>query len=246
MTLESVVCWRWAPRAGYRSSYAPDTVNVLKDMVRRNYPRRVRFICVTDDASGIDSDVEIIADAKDFADVPSPHGGRNPSCYRRLRMFRPDIGDILGRRFVSLDLDTVITGDLSPLWDRSEDIVFWGDTNPQKGSHYNGSMVLMTAGARPHVWTTFDPAESPSKALRARAWGSDQGWISCVLGPGEAKWSRADGVYSFRNDIERRGGALPSNARLVSFHGRLDPWATEAQRLEWVKQHYRRETAVAA
>lgn len=243
--IESVVCWRWKPREGYRSSYGPETVNVLRDMIRRQYPHPHRFICVTDDPHGIDAGIEVLPGWDDFAAVPSPHGGKNPSCYRRLRMFHPDAAQWFGQRFVSLDLDVVITGDLSPLWNRPEPIVFWGDTNPQPGSHYNGSMVLMTAGSRPQVWTDFDPATSPRRSLQARCWGSDQGWISYRLGKGEAKWTKADGVYSFRNDL-KQSRVLPPNAKIVIFHGAHDPWSPHAQQWPFVREHYRADAEVTA
>lgn len=234
----TVVCWKWKPANGYRSTFGPDTVNVLRRMVARHYADPHRFVCVTDDPAGIDAGVQIIEPWNDFADVPSPHGGKNPSCYRRLRMFHPEIGQVFGERFVSLDLDVVITGDLRPLWNRPEDFVAWGDTNPRPGSHYNGSMMLMRAGARPQVWTQFDPSKSPQLSLRAGAWGSDQGWISYVLGKGEAKWGKQDGVYSFRNHLQRCPD-LPTNARIAIFHGSVDPWRPEVQaRYHWVKTHY--------
>ena len=235
MTPVSVVCWKWEPRPGYRSTFGPETVNVLRSMVRRHYGD-CRFICVTDDTAGLDPGVEVVPDWKDFADIPSPHGGKNPSCYRRLRAFSPDIASVFGTRFVSLDLDTVVVGDLHPLWDRPEDFVIWGDTN--KSTFYNGSMMLMTAGSRRQVWEQFDPRKSPQQSKADGKWGSDQGWISYCLGPGEAKWSRADGVYSFRNDLQKTHD-LPANARLVSFHGRLDPWAAYIQQqYPWVKRHW--------
>lgn len=235
----TVVTWRWKPADGYRSTFGPDTVNVLRRMVARHFPHPHRFVCVTDDAAGIDASVEILPAWNDFAGVPSPHGGRNPSCYRRLRLFHPDAAQWFGERFVSLDLDMVITGDLTPLWHRPEDIVLWGDTNPLPGSHYNGSMMLLRAGARPRVWTEFDPAVSPQLSLRAKCHGSDQGWISYCLGPGEAKWTRADGVYSYRNDLAPHGASrLPSDAKLVVFHGHVDPWAPEGQRIEWIRTFY--------
>ncbi len=234
----SVVTWKWKPREGYRSTFGPDTVNVLKRMIDRHYSDPHRFICVTDDADGIDPSVEILPLWNDFADVPSPHGGKNPSCYRRLRMFHPEIGKHFGERFVSLDLDAVITGDMRPIWNRPEDFVAWGDTNPRPGSHYNGSMILLRAGARPQVWERFDPVTSPRESLRARCWGSDQGWISFVLGQGEAKWSRRDGVYSFRNDLQKCP-SLPANAKIVLFHGNVDPWQPAAQaRHSWIQEHY--------
>lgn len=233
----SVLCWKWTPMRGYRSTFGPETVNALKQMVTRHYPHPFRFMCVTDDPVGIGPDVEIVPAFNDYADLPSPHGEKNPSCYRRLRMFHPEIGAVFGERFVSLDLDMVITGDLTPLWHRPDDLVLWGDTNPQPGSHYNGSMLLMTAGCRPFVWTDFDPIVSPRRAIAAKCWGSDQGWLSFRLGPGEAKWTKADGVYSFRNDLQGRSD-LPMNAKVVSFHGSQDPWGQKPQRLDWVRAHY--------
>lgn len=245
MKPETILTWKWKPFDGYRSSYGPETVNTLRSMVARHYPHPHRFVCVTDDPRGLDPRVEAIPLWNDFANVPNPHdiiGGlrrpKNPSCYRRLRMFHPEIATVFGKRFVSMDLDSVITGDLTPLWDRPEDIVFWGDTNPR--THYNGSMVLMTAGARPQVWTDFDPKVSPQKSKAAGCFGSDQGWISYRLGPGEAKWSKADGVYSFRNDIIPKRLPLPGNAKVVFFHGRYDPWAhVVQQQYVWVREHYR-------
>jgi hypothetical protein len=242
----TVVTWKWKPQPGYRSSYPPSTVNTLAAMIRRHYPHPHRMVCVTDDPAGIDPRVEILPAWDDFANIPSPHGGKNPSCYRRLRLFHPDAAQWFGERYVSLDLDVVITGDLTPLWHRPEPIVFWGDTNPLPGSHYNGSMMLMTAGSRPQVWTDFDPAKSPQLSLKARCFGSDQGWISYRLGKGEAKWTRADGVYSFRNELQKTK-QLPANARIVVFHGRIDPWSAEAQHgWPWVREHYRSDAEVAA
>lgn len=236
MTPLTIVCWRWTPAPGYRSAYLPQTVNVLRRMVQRHYPTPHRFLCVTDDPAGLDPAIEIVPLWDDFAHVPSPHGKKNPSCYRRLRAFSPDIADVFGPRFVSLDLDCVITGDLRPLWERPEAIVMYGDTNPK--THYNGSMLLMTAGARPQVWDRFDPQHSPQLSKNAGCFGSDQGWISYCLGPGEAKWSRADGVYSFRNDIKQNPDRLPANARIVMFHGNEDPWGIQAHGLDWVRQHW--------
>ncbi len=230
-----MICWRWKPKPAYRSIFAPATVNTLKRMVRRHCQIPHRFLCITDDPVGLDADIEAVTLPPDFASLPSPHGGNNPSCYRRLRMFSPDFKAIAGDRFVSLDLDCVITRDVTALWDRPEDFIAWGDTSPR--TLYNGSMILMTAGARRKVWDDFKPKTSPQVALAAGYWGSDQGWISYCLGKGEAKWTVDDGVYSFRNHLSRVRD-LPKNARMVIFHGQHDPWSLVPQRLPWVREHY--------
>jgi hypothetical protein len=235
----TVVCYRWRSADGI-ARFSVEAVNTLRRMVARHYPRPHRFVCVTDDATGLARGIEIVPLWRDFASLPSPHGPKFPSCYRRLRAFSPEIATLFGPRFVSLDLDCVITGDLQPLWDRAEPLVIWKDTHPR--ARYNASMLLLSAGARPQVWRRFDPAVSPAETLASGTCnGSDQGWISYCLGPGEATWTSADGVYSFKNEIykKRPASVLPENARIVLFHGTVKPWSALAQQFRWVRQHYR-------
>lgn len=234
----TVVCWRWRPAPNYRSKFPPNSVRILRNMVKRNYSKPHRFVCVCDHPAEIDRDIETIKLWPEWGDIQSPHGGHNPSCYRRLKMFSPEAKSLFGERFVSLDLDTVVVGDLTPLWDRPEPFVMWGETDPR--SWYNGSMLLMSAGSRPQVWDRFNPLTSPKEAKAAGRFGSDQGWISHVLGPGEATWNEADGVYSFRLPQHLNNGAkpLPENARIVMFHGGTDPDSPRAQRHKWVRKAY--------
>ena len=234
----SVITWRWQPHRGYRSTFPVQTVNVLRRMVARHYAHPHRFLCVTDDPKGLDPDVEVVPLWSDYATLPNPSGHpRNPSCWRRLKAFSAEIAEVFGPRFVSLDLDMVLTGDVGPLWNRPEDFVIWGDTNGRNA--YNGSMFLLTAGARRQVWETFEPKRAIRACAAARQFGSDQAWIGACLGTREARWTQADGVYSFRNDLKEGAKPLPANARVVSFHGHIDPWAPAGQRLPWVREHYR-------
>lgn len=235
MLPESIVCWKWKT-PGYRSTFGPETVNTLARMVRRNLDSSVRVICVTDDPEGIDPSVEALSLPNDFPAVQSPHGPRWPSCYRRLRAFHPQAATWFGARFVSIDLDVVVTGDLAPVFDRDEDFVGWQDPNRPK--QFCGSLFELRAGARPHVWEAFDPKTSPARAAAAGYMGSDQAWISYCL-PNDAKWDRSAGVFSFRRDLADGLLPLPTEARLVVFHGAFDPWGREAQRLEWVRENYR-------
>lgn len=232
----SVVTFKWGNHPDLNTARH---VNILRRMVERNYRGEHRFICVTDNAAGIDKDVEVVPLWDDFSGLQSPHGPRYPSCYRRLKLFSKEIEAIIGKRFVSLDLDCVITGDVTALWNRPENIVLWkGKTNPT--TYYNGSMLLMTAGARPHVWEEFVPTLSPRKATNARQFGSDQGWISYRLGPHEAAWGNGDGVYSYKIHVARNRGGLPPNARIVFFNGKdCDPADNAAQRLPWVRDNWR-------
>ncbi len=244
MTPLTFVCYRWQT-PGYRSKFQPEHVTILRDMLERHYHGPHRFVVVDEHPDEIDKSIEAIQLWPDHRHLPPPQGGKNPSCYVRLKGYSAEIASLFGPRFVVMDLDLVIVGDVTPLFNRPDDFVIWGDTN--RNTYYNGGLVLMNAGARRHVWDRFDPKISPTLAVKAQCFGSDQAWISYCLGPGEKKWSKLDGVYSFRNDFRMKSVRdLPANARLVMFHGSEDPWGVRVLRdYPWVRQHYvcsRRET----
>lgn len=153
-------------------------------------------------------------------------------------MFAPDAGETFGERVVSIDLDTVIVSDVTPLFDRTEDFVIWGESDFPHTTPYCGSLWMLKTGSRPHVWTAFHPETSPREAWRAGCRGSDQGWLAYILGKGEATWTRKDGVYSQRKHISKLGNRLPDNARLISWHGKVDPWTYSSMQIPYVKQHY--------
>jgi hypothetical protein len=237
----SVVTWLWRDR-GYRSTFTPAHVHTLYAMVARHYARPFAKVCVTDDSAGLDADIRVVPLWPDHRGLPSPHGHGNPGCYERIKAFDPATAAQLGARFVSLDLDSVIVGDLTPLWDRPDPFVIWHlrmghRTNGQKGV-YNGSMWLMDAGARPDVWTRFTGQRSAREAYRAGQHGSDQGWMQYVLGADVPHWDQADGVYSYKYDLlARHRGQLPADARVVFFHGKPDPWDPQLDRT-WVREAY--------
>lgn len=216
----TVVTFKWHV-PGYRAKFEAGHVNVLRNMVARHYLRPHRFVCFTDDPAGLAPGVEAHPVWSDHAAVPNPTGGGRPSCYRRLKLWAPEMGAILGERFVCIDLDTVILRDVSPLWDRDEDVVMW--RSPGMPWPYNGAMFMANTGARPHVWSEFDPATSPQRTTDAGYRGSDQAWMSLALGPNEAAWDERDGVYYY-NSIPRPRHRVPKDARIVFTTAGNPPW----------------------
>jgi hypothetical protein len=184
-------------------------------MLERHVHLPHRLICVTDDPSGIDERVQIVP----LWDKCRYLGG----CYNRLWVFSKSAKKLFGDRFVCIDLDCVLVGDCTPLFDRPDDFII-NSYNPCPGDHkdqlYNGSMFMQTAGARSQLWTSFKPSKTPQIVQDdPNTIGTDQAWIRHKLGRGEARWSNADGVYEAR----QVGNSLPANARIVFFSGRRDP-----------------------
>lgn len=231
------VTFKWQT-PGYRCKFGPQTVNVLHSMLKRCYSGSFELVCVTDDPKGIQPEIRIVPLWTEHSKIPSPHGHGYPSCYRRLKMFSKDAGAMFGPRFVSIDLDVVLTGDVTPLFDHDLDFKMYGDT--ARGTPYNGSLIQHKSGTRTQLWEKFDPRFSPQHGIAKRYIGSDQAWIGVCLGPNEPKFTAKDGVYSYRNEIKPKGGRLPKDARIVIWHGHRNPWDIDSQRIyPWVREHYR-------
>jgi hypothetical protein len=236
--IDSLVTFKWQPRRAYRSKFTAHHVNTLRQSFARHYPKPHRFICVTDDPVGIEPGIEIVPLWDDFSKLRNPTWPTGPNCYRRLPVFGKKFAEIAGNRFMCMDLDVVITGDMTDIVDRTEDFVIWGTTNPR--IPYCASMFLMTAGVHEEVLTDFDPLRSPRIASNAGYRGSDQGWINYKLGKDIPVWNRSHGVFSYKDHVlDNFRGLLPSNARIVIFHGKPDPWDNTANAMSpWIKKHY--------
>jgi len=198
-------------------------------MVRRYLSIPHRIAVVTDLPGDYDG-IDVIAPPHDFEDARIPTWGEHmPQCLRRIAMFRPDAASIFGERFISMDLDCVISGPLDPLFDRSEDFVMYRGVTRQRP--YNGSMLMMTAGVRPQVYERF----TPEGAIEAgqRYLGSDQAWISHVLGAGEATWGAENGVHAWDSQWNR------GDPRITFFLSKDKPWNFVDAGDPFVCGHYR-------
>jgi hypothetical protein len=247
----SIITFKYA-KPTYRTQYEAKHVNSLYRNVLRVYPHPFRFFCVTDDPKGLDSAIEYVPLWKDHFNLVNPsHPTSRPNCYPRLKLFDIKMREIFGDRFVSLDLDMVLIKEADVLWHRPEEFVIY---DAKGDDHYNGSMFLMTAGARQQVWDRFDPVLSPKLTTAANMRGSDQAWIRYCLAPDAATWTNEEGAYAYLHIIppsrERRSrplarwklprnGSLPEGARVVIFAGEFKPWDRAALVMSpWIRDYY--------
>lgn len=234
MSKFAVVCFLWRPeQTGDKVprvvTYGAGHVNTLYRMVQRHLHMDHEFVCVTDMPEGIDPGVRI---------VPLWNKCRHMGgWWNRLYVFAPEMREIIAPRFVCIDLDVVITGDITPLFDRSEDFIInkYHCLNPavDPDQYLNGGMFMMDAGARREVWDTFGEHAPAIVARHPRMCiGGDQAWMRLVLGKREVRWTEADGVHEALVVRDK----LPPGARMVFFAGRRDPTVRPAA---WVREHYR-------
>jgi hypothetical protein len=234
------VCWKWRPPDPnpYKqfNSYESKHVNVLYSMLKRNMQNSFRLICLTDDSKGIRKEVEILPVWDDFAEL----GG----CYRRLKLFKPEMKELIGEWIVSIDLDCVILSDITSLFKFNHDFRILEAFNPpkRKKTLFCGSLYMLKAGSHPEVWESFDPSMvilRPKLSHRYhgfKGFGTDQLVIAAIL-PWAKTWSRKDGIQVYREFLKH---PLPKNTRIVFFNGRFDPSHEELQeRHPWIRKAWR-------
>lgn len=225
-----IVFWKWEhpTRLHILFDFTADVVNRRRQELARflNIPHEV--VCITDNPNGLDSAIRAVPLWSEGAAL----GG----CWRRLRAFSPEMREIIGPRFAWIDLDSTILGPMDDILGRPEDAVFYR-SDSIAGTPYNGSMILMDAGAKAEVWNQFDPARAPAIVAAAGLKGTDQAWIAHVLGPDQPVWTKEDGVMHFTRDCIPD---LPPQSRIVFFPGpqkmhmpnarRHAPWIAELDR----------------
>jgi hypothetical protein len=149
-----------------------------------------------------------------------------------------DEARVLGERVLLIDIDLVVVADLTPIFDPPQEFVGWRPFRDWGNQcRFGGGIYLHTPGSRAHVWNDFNGSRSIAQARAAGFRGSDQAWISFKLSGQETYWGRESGIYSIR-DFRTEQEALPPDARLVQMNGPVKPWAPEAQRISWIRQHW--------
>jgi hypothetical protein len=158
----TVVTWKWGRLFG------PEYVNTMRSMMLRHLHVPHQLVCVTEDPVGIDSDVTCVPPPYRLSTGHPPHHAGltfpgTPRCIRRLKQYDGAWArEYLGPRFLSIDLDVVVTGDVTPLFDRLAPLVLWRVGYAQV---YSGGIVLMDAGALDGMWQAF--SLNPERYARA-------------------------------------------------------------------------------
>jgi hypothetical protein len=119
--------------------FHPDDINTLKRAALANTSSKIRFICLTDNSTGLDTDIEVypIPDFDLYDDTPKI------GIWPKISLFHPDVADYADC-FVFLDIDTIVTSSLDDLCKDPDD-----------------TLMMLAAGQR---WRQMDASLSPSPA----------------------------------------------------------------------------------
>lgn len=227
-----------------RRSYTFNTQHpiILRNMLKRNCSIPHELVIITDSHEAAET-----FSKENIRCVPQDMRTHvDGTCLRKLMIHRPDIGGLLGRRIVALDLDIVIVSNIDSLFDREEDAVFFRNPNFEPGNRrafFQGSVQMITAGARSQLYTDFNSEITPSWINR-RFGGAEQAYISEMLSWNEAYWDQSHGIYGAGRLFDSRpdGGVtseLPENAKLIVIPGDREPSQKHVQEIHpWIAENY--------
>lgn len=106
----NVLCIKWGTK------YGAQYVNRLYQGVNKYLHRPFRFLCLTDDATGIDDGVEIAPLPVTPFDEDAFDARRGGETWRKVGLFQPGLAGLAGDTLF-LDLDIVITGEMDDFFE---------------------------------------------------------------------------------------------------------------------------------
>jgi len=221
----NVVCLKWG------TLYGAEYVNKLYGMVQRNVSDPVRFVCFTEDASGIRPEVEVAP----LPVFPEPEWkyARYCSAWRKLALFDSTALGLSGKTLF-LDLDVVILRSLEPFFSASNTFAMLENWyQPGKGQ----ASVMMFQGdiMKPVLERYLNNSIAVLDQFQ-----TEQEYISHSVAEG-ATFFPASLCLSYKKHVMRQGlnrfcssaYTEPSDAHIIVFHGRPNP--PDAIKGEWGK-----------
>lgn len=224
--------------------FSVDDVNRLAAGLKRHIKQPYRFACIND--KGFPPFSKNVHHSWPIIDEELT---KVKGCFARLRMFDPVwqqnypgykmYSELYGDkteldRIVNIDLDTIITDELDPLFDRPEPLVIMKGANKVNPCPFNGALIMLTPGAHPEVWHDFTMEAASS--IPRHEFPDDQGWLWYKV-PGAAGWNvgAEHGVYVWQKRGWPSGEELPEGACLVTF---VNKGPRDIAHLPWVKEHW--------
>jgi len=237
------------------SSFSADYLKALYGAVLQHCPSSgcdVEFVCLTDKVEEAESVLKTSENGIRFR--VEKLNNEWPGWWSKIELFRPDLFD-LGSWIIYFDLDSMIVGSLYPFLrlpqllklSFGEDNVFcalrpFGNLERIRGVF--GSGIMCWFGNSDDFVSIYDGFSFPSTAEQFRG---DQDYISFKVAQATSRirlmllQEIIVGIYSYKKDIRHRMLSLPSDARVICFHGNPRPHEIVDEE-KWAKDYWYRMT----
>lgn len=220
---KQVICVKWG------TGYGPEYVDRLYAMVRRHTTGPLRFVCLTDDPTGIRPEVE----CAELPELGCEHPVRTHGKWRKVVLWSRDLAGLSGP-VLFIDLDSVIVGSLDGYFTHGspDDVILARNWAKPMSGLGQTSVFRFPVGRFPQMLENFR-ADPQGIADRFRY---EQHYVTKSI-PGGIKfwpeaWTRHFRLhclppFPLRYFMTAR---LPASARIVTFPGGPNPHDVQAGR----------------
>ena len=218
MSQNTIICMKWG------TLYGPEYVNILDAMIKRNITVDYKFICFTDDPTGIHDHIE----TRPIPEIPlaeaSPISG-----WRKIASLSPELG--IEGTVLFLDVDLVITGNMDAFFEYEPGEFCCIENWSQKGRGIgNSSVYRYQADAHHDIFNYF--CNNIEQVYQDYV--SEQEYLTKMVAKTQTvKWWPDTICRSFKRHCMPKGimrylkkPQLPDDCRILVFHG--PPKPTEA------------------
>ncbi|PKM11318.1 MAG: glycosyltransferase [Gammaproteobacteria bacterium HGW-Gammaproteobacteria-3] len=208
----NVICIKWG------SLYGPEFVNKLYAMVKRNLSLEFRFVCMTDNAGGIDDAIETLP----IPEIGMPEG-KPESGWKKLTVLSPEISDLSGKTLF-LDLDVVIVDAIDELFAYADSFTIIENWTQKGRGIGNSSVFCYDIGRHADV---LDYYKAHKDEVLAQ-YGNEQIYLSKKVGAIKywpQQWCRSFKFHAIPRGILRYflPPTIPSCCKILVFHGHPNP-----------------------
>ena len=213
---DNVICMKWGTK------FSADYVNILARMVRKNLTRPYRFVCFTEDANGLDADIEVRPLPQMDLDAKLPERG-----WRKLTVFQKTLADLSGRALF-IDLDVLICGNIDSFFEIDGDFRIIKDWNLPGTYIGNSSIFRFEIGKYPEILQYYlDNGDKVRKMVR-----NEQAYLSWQMHEKSLlQYWPEDWCCSFKRSCIRpfpmcylkEAKRPPKGTKVVIFHGNPNP-----------------------
>ncbi len=217
----NVICFRWGTR------YGVHYVNNLYAGVRRHLHRPFRFVCVTDDPTGLTPGIETVP----IPENPGIPGW--PNVFLKLLITADGFANLHGPTLFC-DIDLAIMDDMDCFFEyqpgKNVIIHNWIERRKQlfrkRPAIGNSSVFRFEAGRSQYICDTF--LREKDAAIDRRRYCTEQAFLTYAMR--ERVWWPETWVRSFKRHSMRifplnlfLTPVLPPHTRILVFHGKPDP-----------------------
>ena len=221
-------------------------------MVQRNLSLPFRFICLTDDYSGLDENIERFPIPDVGVDIDDSEGRKRVQAWKKLTTFAEHLYDFEGT-CLFLDLDVVIVDSIDCYFEPEGDFFIikdWGDER----ENGNSSIYRFTAGALSEVLDYF----CANRDQIVEEFGNEQEYLTDrIRQMGKLQFWPSEWCLSYKHDCLPHNrlkrwfapASKPEHGKIIVFHGSPNPdeavagigdrWYRRLRPAPWILNYWR-------